>query len=385
MDKPSTDYFYNNLSTHVMPLQDVLRNKEGFEKVPDDWSIIVTDVEGSTAIFEKGDQQLVHLASTGSIIACLNIARDLEIEIPFFFGGDGATILVPPSITAACIHALTLHQERCRINFEFHLRVGFRTVGTLATDGSFVRILKYKRNEFHTMPVILGNALKLAEKQIKENDTLQEEAQALEYNLNLTGMECKWDKIAPPVPEGEVLSLIINAVNNEDQHKIYSKIIQLMEDIYGNDGSRNPISATTLKIIHNVQQLRNEVSMKFKTFSWFNWFKSFVRTCVATVFIRFTPSGKKYLDEIVNLTEILMLDGSINTVIAGTKKQRLALLKTLNLLEEKGIINYGYYVSKSSVISCYVTAVDSYHIHFLDGDNGGYTRASKVLKAKLSS
>ncbi|WP_417786530.1 DUF3095 family protein [Tenacibaculum sp.] len=51
--------------------------------------------KGSTAAVESGYSELVNLIASGSIIAALNIASKYEIDIPFFFGGDGATLLVP--------------------------------------------------------------------------------------------------------------------------------------------------------------------------------------------------------------------------------------------------------------------------------------------------
>jgi len=77
-------HFYKNLFSQVGPLKQLITKASCFTDVPDSWHILVTDVENSTAIFEKGNQQLVHLAATGSIVACLNIARAQGIAIPFF-------------------------------------------------------------------------------------------------------------------------------------------------------------------------------------------------------------------------------------------------------------------------------------------------------------
>ena len=85
----------------------------------------------------------------------------------------------------------------------------------------------------------------------------------------------------------------------------------------------------------------------------------------------------------VNLTETLMIDGSINTVITGMLEQRNRLINELNKMEVVESITYGYHTSQLNVLSCYVTAIDEYHIHFLDGEDGGYTRAPKILKKKF--
>jgi hypothetical protein len=377
-------HFYKNLFSQVGPLKQLITKASCFTDVPDSWHILVTDVENSTAIFEKGNQQLVHLAATGSIVACLNIARAQGIAIPFFFGGDGATLLVPDSLKDACLHALGLHQERCAVNFNFHLRVGSRQVRELKQDGATIKIAKYKRNEFHIMPLVLGSGLKIAEQQIKESTNLLKPGVNPPFNLDLTGMECKWDKVKPPQETQEVLSLIINAVNEHEQQPVFGEVLDFIDTIYGPDESRNPISTERLHMVNSVQQLRNEVQMKVGNVAFVSLIKSFFRSVTGRFYLAFTIKGKHYLKEMVDLTETLMIDGSINTVITGTAPQREELLDKLNVLEKRGVLNYGYHISQRSVISCYVTGTDEYHIHFLDGEDGGYTRASKILKKKVS-
>ena len=41
------------------------------------------------------------------------------------------------------------------------------------------------------------------------------------------------------------------------------------------------------------------------------------------------------------------------------------------------------HVSETALMTCLVTStVDSLHVHFVDGGDGGYTSAAKVLKAQ---
>jgi hypothetical protein len=83
------------------------------------------------------------------------------------------------------------------------------------------------------------------------------------------------------------------------------------------------------------------------------------------------------------MSDTLVIDGKINTVISGPPLQRKELEDALNELERDGYINYGLYVSKESVMSCYVRGMDEHHIHFIDGSDGGYTKAASVLKKKI--
>ena len=69
-------------------------------------------------------------------------------------------------------------------------------------------------------------------------------------------------------------------------------------------------------------------------------------------------------------------------MISGTSGQRELLKDELDKLETAGNIHYGLYVSKESVMSCYIRSLNKDHIHFVDGAEGGYTKAAGMLKRK---
>ncbi len=382
--KPST-HFYSKLKVHAGALEKVYADANHFSEIPDDWNIVVTDVENSTLAVHQGKQQEINLAATGSIVACLNISRDAGIEIPFFFGGDGATLLMPNEILKDCLQALTFHQERCYSTFDFYLRVGYRTVKQMKEQGGSLYITKYQRNNFHIMPLIQGDALQRAENEIKSTGPQDLKLSALKANLlNLNGMECKWDRIPPLDLKNEVLSLIIRACDVNHQHELYSIILKEISSIYGGDAVRNPVSMKRLRMASRLNQFKNEVGLKYATSRFRRLVSSIARSLMGRFYIKFTQKGRDYLKELIQLTETLLIDGSINTVITGSIEKRKRLFELLDHLERNNQIVYGYFSSKTSILSCYVTAIDDYHIHFLDGDQGGYTQASKVIKEKLS-
>ena len=110
--------------------------------------------------------------------------------------------------------------------------------------------------------------------------------------------------------------------------------------------------------------------------------RTWLTTLIGLLYFK-TKTGKSYLTQLVDMSDTLVIDGRINTVISGTVKQREQLEIALNDLEQQGIIRYGLFVSKESVMSCYVRSMDESHIHFVDGSEGGYTKAATVLKKKL--
>lgn len=124
--------------------------------------------------------------------------------------------------------------------------------------------------------------------------------------------------------------------------------------------------------------------MKTRLGSFNAWYlvRTWFTTTIGKVYFR-TKKGKEYLHKLVEMSDTLVIDGKINTVITGTKEQREKLFRALESLEEKGEIFFGLHVSTESVMSCYVRNLDDQHVHFIDGADGGYTKASGVLKKKL--
>lgn len=378
----TTKDFYRDLQVQQIAVHDVLKKQEAFKDVPANWNIIVTDVENSTAAVAAGNHQLVNLAATGSIVACLNISRAHGIEIPFFFGGDGATILVPDDIVEECLHVLVLHQQNCFTNFDFFLRVDSCKVSAMYDKGAILKMTKAQLNDLHIIPVVIGNALQMAENVVKSAHR-KIGLSTTPYVLNLQGMECKWDNIQPPVRHNEILTLIIIAQDYKAQSKVYSEVLARIESIFGDVKKRHPIALEQLKMMNNLGQFKNEILMKFSKLKWIELIASIARSTMARWYLKKNHIGRNYLKELPQLTESLMIDGAINTVISGSLEQRKDLLAYLQSQQEQGVLRYGYFTSTTSVLSCYVTAMDDYHIHFLDGDKGGYTQAAQILKKQV--
>ena len=70
-----------------------LFDSKSFSPVPDDWAVVLTDVQGSTVAISEGRYKDVNLVGASTIMAVLNACKD--IEIPYVFGGDGATLMIP--------------------------------------------------------------------------------------------------------------------------------------------------------------------------------------------------------------------------------------------------------------------------------------------------
>ncbi len=194
MSSTNTDLFYTRLPVNEIPLSELLMEEHLFFKVPASWHVIITDVKNSTGAMQMGLHETVNLVATGSIVAVLNIAYKNNLAVPFFFGGDGATFIVPPSILTATLQALLVHQENTQRSFNIALRVGTVPVATIYEQQHELNISKLRTSEVFAIPVLIGDGLSFAERIIKGNDYMLSPLPAKEEDLDLTGMQCRWDK-----------------------------------------------------------------------------------------------------------------------------------------------------------------------------------------------
>ena len=69
---------------------------EHYRDAPEEWYVLLTDVMGSTQAIEAGKYKEVNLIGAAAIMAMLNVAEGHDL--PYVFGGDGTTMLIPPSL-----------------------------------------------------------------------------------------------------------------------------------------------------------------------------------------------------------------------------------------------------------------------------------------------
>lgn len=368
-----------------MSLEELLGHPSLFHALPADWHVIVVDIEKSTEAVERGLHQDVNLVATGSIVTVLNQIKNKhpKLKIPYFFGGDGATFLVPDSILEELRIALDNYSKHVQKNFQLVLRVGTMPVSELYAKEIQLYIAKLKLNRHLTIPVILGNGLRYAEKTIKARYRQAEEKLDPSLPLDLEGMQCRWNEIEPPVEEEKIVCLLVSCVQENLQAVVYQGVIAEIDRLFGGLEERQPIVAQQLNLNLAVAKVRKEMYARLGKYDLIYLLKNWLATVIGKYYyFEFSQNGKNYLDKVSKLSTTLMLDGNINSVISGTQSEIDALLAYLDTQEQAGKLIYGVHVTHSSIMSCYVLDHKSNHVHFVDGTEGGYTTAAKMFKLK---
>jgi len=376
--------FYKNISIQNFPLETIYEKNDVFEKIPRNWYVIVADVENSTIAVKNNQHDQVNLAATGSIIAVLNLLKrgKNKIKIPYFFGGDGATFIVPESIRDLVLRELLLQKNHVYNQWGLRLRVGAVSVSEANEQGHDLRIAKARLNDFMIIPLMLGTGLNYAEQSIKKAaNTETENRQTIEIP-NLQGMECRWDKIAPNTKEKRIVCLLVYTDDNELQRNVYQEVLTKITELFGSLEERQPITVNKMKLDTSRKKIRNEMFAAIGKDDLSYWLKNWMVTYIGKFYFKYFDEGRAYLERIRKLSDTLMMDGSINTVFSGTPEAIAKLRDFLDAKEKQSELVYGLHVTHSSVMSCYVRDRNNKHIHFVDGTEGGYTSAAAILKSK---
>ncbi len=378
-------YFYRNIPVTDKTFEELISNQENFFEVPEDWHIVVTDIRNSTGAYQKGKYFEMNIASASCIILAMNIAKKERLEIPFIYGGDGAAIVVPEDLLDETLEELATLRRNVGKNFGISLRVGSVRVSEIKGENFHLFVAKYQVARKYTQAVFLGPGLYEAEKIIKSDGRHETRKPGNTRKLDLGGLQCRWDTIDPPKKREKVVTLIIEAVDHTEHGNIYKKILRRIDEIYGDFDTRHPISHSHIRHATDFKTIRLASLAKFGKFKFRYVLSQMIKSRVGKILLDLKAPvhfHDDYTFELVTATDTLKIDGTLKTIIAGNKRQKEELVAYLEGLERKNEIFFGYHVSDSTTMTCYIHKKDEEYINFLDGAGGGYVKAAQMLKPK---
>src|SRR5206468_2416906 len=199
---------------------------------------------GSTKAIEAGGYKKVNTVGVACIAAVVNVDR--SVEMPFVFGGDGATFAVPGSLLERVIPALREAQRLSRESFELSLRVGLVQVSSLVDNGLRVRLAKIRLSPNVTQPTFSGSGWQEVERMVKDPLAsgvvrVQEDEGPCEGSFE--GFECRWQGV--PSFHDHKLALLVAAVSDDADVNLstYRKLSDEIAHIYGDISSYHPLRA----------------------------------------------------------------------------------------------------------------------------------------------
>lgn len=367
---------------------DDVPDRAKYHHAPDSWAMVITDVVGSTRAIEEGRYKDVNALGVASIVALRNAAAG--VDLPFVFGGDGATILCPKSRLPQIEPALRGLQRRAREAFDLSMRAGIVPIDALRAAGHDVMVARYAASADASFAMFAGAGLVEGEKWVKGVETGAKYAVTEgSGDADFNGFECRWEPI--PSRKGEVVSLLVQVTGDRAlATSIYRETIAAIERIAEGDG--RPVAVETLRMAE--KSGRTDVDAKLHSGRRSGWrfmtdklkatfFAKLGQTLVERGWKLLDFDGSRYPAEVVANTDFRKFDETLRMVLDVTHAQKAAIEAHLAAEHERGRLVYGMHAAPSALMTCVVTNHQGNHVHFVDGSDGGYALAAKQMKSQL--
>lgn len=393
LDHSSSAHFYRDLPT--LPSLDVALDTAVQTNVPDDWHCVVADVVQSTQAIAAGAYKQVNTVGVACIAALVNMDR--RLQLPFVFGGDGATFAVPASHIEPTLRALRGAQQLAAQQFGLQLRAGLVPVGELRAAGHVVKVAKVQLSAHVGQAVLAGSGWAEAERRIKaglpDGGVLYAQPDDGPAEASFEGFECRWQEV--PSFQGHKLALIVLARASDPvqaQHT-YQRVLAHLREVLGDDlSAHHPLRAERLRLSFSPRELMGEWRVRTAGLPWLGKLAYAGRLLLQNVVGHYlfarridtaTVAWSHYRDDLVHQTDFRKFDAALRMVLDVTQAQHQTLQIWLNAQQAQGTLVYGLHLSDHALITCLVESHADKHLHFVDGSDGGYALAARQLKQHL--
>ena len=384
----ATDFFSSIES--FSDFKDVF-NAGHYRPLPPDWLVAACDIEGSTAGIEGGKYKEINMIGASAIIAVLNAVPG--VEIPYVFGGDGASFAIPPEAAEPVAAALQGTRDMAVNVFGLTLRAGIIPVSDVRAAGCDITVARYRLSENVAIAMFDGGGLAHAENLIKDprqkdRYDLKKWTKAPPF-ADFNGLECRWNPLK--TANGEIVTLIARATGG-DSRAIYSELFGKIQAVCGSHESYRPARADALNLSFNPKNLKTEHGIrtqgkKLPGRALYALKMGFENVAGAVIFSRDIKAGrldgKNYVSDLVKNTDFQKFDDTLRMVMDNTSAQTAELMQYLEDQRKKGQLVYGTHVEQKALITCLIFDRADRHLHFVDGARGGYAAAARAMKEQV--
>src|ERR1700761_6766848 len=369
-----SDRFYGNVK--VFRGFTRLMEPQLYSPLPDDWSIGVADIVGSTKAIAEARYKAVNMAGA-AIIAAVTNALDGR-EFPFVFGGDGASFAVAPEDLERAREALAATAIWVKEDLGLMMRVALVPVAAVRAQGLDVRVARFGPSPNLSYAMFSGAGLGWAEAAMKRGEFAVAKAPP-GTQPDLSGLSCRFEEI--PSVRGLILSVLVMPARGADPRafrKVIEDVVTLAERT-PDAGRPVPAGGPPLKWPpagrdYEARAARGGSLLKRRgTVLAFSLWAYVIMKFGITVG-NFVP--KRYLQQVVENSDFRKYDDGLRMILDCTPEVADALAQRLAEAAANGVVRYGLHRQDAAMMTCFTPSVmRSDHVHFIDGARGGYASA----------
>jgi hypothetical protein len=355
-----------------------------YKPLPAGWTVGNADVVSSTRAKADGRGKAVNIAGAAVIAAVTNAL--MGEEIPYVFGGDGASFAVPPGLAAKASEALAAVALWSTQDLELPMRVGMASIEAIREAGLEVCVARYAASPHVRYAMFAGGGIRWAERQIKLGQfpiPLAPEG----ARPDLTGLSCSWEQV--PSALGVILTLMVTPERSFDDPRFIALVARLNALLADRRQTRCPLpeGGPPLRWPPSGLALLAIVRRRPGEWAWLRKARLAAETLfAATLFWTGMKLGgfepERYRREMVANADFRGYDDGLRMTIDCTVAQSERIEALLRQARDEGTARYGLHREEAALMTC-IAPLPSHsdHVHFIDGAAGGYTLAAMQLKA----
>lgn len=360
-----------------------------YSPLPDDWDVVLTDITSSTRAIEQGRYKDVNLVGAACITA---VTRALpEQKFPHIFGGDGATMAVPSSARDAVKSVLGATRRLARKQFGLDLRAGIVPLRDIRAAGADVLVAKLKLSPGNYIAMMTGGGIELVDAMLKSREGLERYQIPLpdhEQAPDLEGLSCRWEPLKSC--HGAMISMLVYATggSRDENFVIYREVIDGIARILQQDPKvSSPVSAGNMSLKWPPAGLGNELRLFADTPKRRRKrLQIYLTSLVQLLLEKFNLSAGGYNAPVYRAalranSDYRRFDDMLRMILDCSGENAKAIEAHFMDLHTQGKIVYGLHQSERAYMTCLVFSLEKgEHVHFVDGADGGFTKAALQLK-----
>jgi hypothetical protein len=353
-----------------------------YAPLPDGWSIGTADIVDSTTAIAQQRYKEVNMAGAAVIAAVKNALGGRDF--PFVFGGDGASFAVSPDDLDRAREALAATTAWVKDDLDLSMRAALVPIGAIREQGFDVRVARFAPSPNVTYAMFTGGGLGWAEAAMKRGDFAVPPAPRGSHP-DLTGLSCRFAEIGSA--RGVILSVLVVPARDAEAGTFRDLIEQVIDLIERSPEAGRPVPAGGPPSRWPPKGLDLEARAARGGSLLLRRANLLVFTFLAYLIMRFRISlggfvPEKYLREVVENSDFRKYDDGLRMILDCTVELADAIEQRLGAAAASGVVRYGLCRQDAAMMTCFTpSALQSDHVHFIDGARGGYASAAMALKA----
>ncbi|MBL8905475.1 MAG: DUF3095 domain-containing protein [Rhizobiales bacterium] len=381
MNNPGSASFFAKLSTFER--FSGVTDAANYSPLPEDWSLAVADIVGSTAAITAGRYKAVNMAGASVISAILNALG--HRDLPFVFGGDGAVVAVPAESVTETRAALSAVQVWVREELGLTLRAAMVPMTDIRKSGHEVRVARYRVSPEITYGMFMGGGASWAEQQMKAGQFAVEPA-APGSRPDLSGLSCRWNPIQSR--HGVIASIIIVPGESAPPARFSALVDEVVAIAGEQERGGHPVPAEGLHFPWPPKGLDYEARASAPR--RLRPLRKLRILFEATVSIILERLNKPFMGLDVQLyradsaqrSDFRKFDDGLKMTVDLNEAQLARIESILQAAAKSNICRYGLHRQNEALMTCLVPSpFQRDHMHFIDGADGGYAMAAAQLKS----